>query len=328
MNGIEVTEIQDLSKIYLRYPKLIQKYFKKDDYDIMIVGEASQYVMPLAITLKKFSNIPLIFDTFVSLYDTNQDRNIFQSAIASKFFFNFDKYNCIFSDIILQGTYQDVNYFHDTFGIEVEKLRTVYIGADSDIFYPIEKKNSTKDVCNVLFYGTYIPLHGIEFIVKAAKLLESYKDIKFQIIGTGQEIENIERLCGQLKSRNITFIKRFVEYDELPNFISNSNICLGIFGGTDKAKRVIPTKAYQIIAMKKPLITGDSPAARELFLNGKNAILCKMANPKALADSILMLKEDEKLRLKIAENGYNLFKDQLTPYIIGKNMKNILEEII
>jgi len=327
-NGIDVIEVQDSSRIYLRYPKLIKKYIETDNYDIMIVGEASNYVMPLAVLLKKLSKKPLVFDTFVSLYDTNKDRGLHQNTIASKFYFYFDKYNFEFSDIVLSGTYQELIYYHNTFRVEREKFRRVFIGAEDNIFYPREKEEVNKDIFRVLFYGTYIPLHGIEYIVKAAKLLESHKDIKFQIIGTGQTLGDIERLSNRLKISNIEFIKRLVRYEDLPKYISNSDVGLGIFGGTEKAKRVIPTKAYQIIAMKKPLITGDSPAARELFSHKNNAILCKMADPRALADSILMLKEDERLRQKIAENGYKLFKEKLTPEVIGLQVKNILEELV
>lgn len=327
-NGIDVIEVQDSSRIYLRYPKLIKKYLEAGNYDIMIVGEASNYVMPLAILLKRLSRKPLVFDTFVSLYDTNIDRGLHQNIVASKFYFYFDRYNFEFSDIVLSGAYEELIYYHSTFGVEREKFRRVFIGAEDDIFYPREEKEVNKDIFRVLFYGTYIPLHGIEYIVRAAKLLESHKDIKFQIIGTGQILGDIEKLCDQLKICNIDFIKNLVRYEDLPKYISNSDVCLGIFGGTEKAKRVIPTKAYQIIAMKKPLITGDSPAARELFSHKNNAILCKMADPSALADSILMLKEDEKSRQKIAENGYKLFKENLTPKVIGLQVKNILEELV
>jgi len=46
-----------------------------------------------------------------------------------------------------------------------------------------------------------------------------------------------------------------------------------------------------------------------------------MANPEALAEAILTLKDDEKLRDKIAENGYRLFKEKLTPKAIGKESR-------
>ena len=80
--------------------------------------------------------------------------------------------------------------------------------------------------------------------------------------------------------------------------------------------------------MSKPLITGNSPAARELLTNMDNSLLVPMANPKMLADAILTLKEDKNLRDRIAKNGYALFKRKLTPRTIGAGLKSILTELV
>lgn len=326
-HGVDVIEVRDSSKIYLRYPRLLKKYSGVNSYDVMIAGELSHYVMPLAIMLKGIARRPLISDPFTSLYDTNIDRGFHpENSFVSKCYFYFDKYSDRFSDIILQCTYQDIAYYHNTFGIEKRKLRRVFVGAEDDIFYP--RPNVRNDTAfEVLFYGGYIPAHGIEYIIKAAKLLERHRNIRFHIIGTGQTQESIRELCKRLKIVNVRFTD-WVDYTDLPIYISNSDVCLGIFGASYKASRVIPTKAYQAIAMKKPLITGDSPAARELFSNMNNAILCETANPRALADSILMLRDNRELREVIAENGYDLFKERLTPGAIGLAVKDILEELV
>lgn len=335
--GVDVTEVTDSSQILIRYPKLARKYLSEKDFDVIFVGEASNYVQPLAILLKKITKKPLIFDTYVSLYDTNQDRGVHQNPVLSKLFYNLDKYNCLFSDVVLQDTNQNVEYFHETFHIEKEKFRRLLIGAEDEIFYPQNEysvndkdykisPDKNPESFKVLFYGTYIPLHGIEYIIRAAKILEN-ENISFQIIGRGQTFPEIQKLYASLNLSNIEF-KGLVDYQELPNYIAQSDACLGIFGGTEKSMRVIPTKAYQILAMEKPLITGYSPGALELFENRNNALLCEMANPESLASAILELKEDEKLRTRIAVQGYNLFQEKLTPEKIGLEALKIIKSIL
>lgn len=335
--GVEVTEVTDSSQILIRYPKLAKKYLSEKDFDVIFVGEASNYVQPLAILLKKITKKPLLFDTYVSLYDTNQDRGVHQNPLLSKLFYNLDKYNCLLSDVVLQDTNQNVEYFHETFHIEKEKFRRLLIGAEDDLFYPqnvrLNNQNEKeinfkeqKESFKVLFYGTYIPLHGIEYIVRAAKILEN-ENISFQLIGRGQTFPEIQKLYRNLNLSNIEF-KGMVDYQDLPNYIAQSDACLGIFGGTEKSMRVIPTKAYQILAMQKPLITGYSPGALELLENRNNAILCEMANPESLASTILELKEDEKLRKNIASNGYKLFQEKLTPEKIGLEAINIIKNVL
>jgi glycosyltransferase involved in cell wall biosynthesis len=170
-------------------------------------------------------------------------------------------------------------------------------------------------------------LQGIPYIIKAAKLLESYPDIYFKVIGSGQLSKEIRELSKNLQLKNISFIE-WVKYEELPEHIANTDVCLGIFGDTEKAKRGIPIKAFEALAVGKPLITGDSPAAKEVFLDKENAILCKIANAEALATSILLLKRDIKLRKKIAEAGKKLYRDKLSIDYIGKVMKVALTETI
>jgi glycosyltransferase involved in cell wall biosynthesis len=179
----------------------------------------------------------------------------------------------------------------------------------------------------VLFYGKFIPLQGIPYIIKAAKLLEKDRDIEFEIIGSGQLSENIKKLAQEMNIQNVSFID-WVNYRELPAHIQRADICLGIFGNTPKARRGIPIKVYEALSMKKPVITGNSPAAREVFDHKINSILCEMANSKALAESILLLKKDKKLREDIAEAGFQLYQNHFSTKQIAKKFENALNRCL
>ena len=323
--GVEVCEVTDSSQILIRYPRMARKFFAQEDFDVIIVGEASNYVQPLAILLKKIINKPLVFDTYVSLYDTNKDRGVHQNPLLRKLFYYLDKYNCQYSDLVLQDTNNSAQYFEQTFNIPSSKFRRLLIGAEDDLFYPRDVTRDD-DKFKVLFYGTYIPLHGIEYIIQSAKLLEN-ENIDFQLIGNGQTFSEIKALKEDLNLSNVYFTD-MVPYTDLPDYIAKSDVCLGIFGGTEKSMRVIPTKAYQILAMGKPLITGNSPGARELLVNDENAVLCDMGSAESLANSILRLKNDKKLRDRLGRNGFKLFKKSLSPEKIGEEMLGILNEVI
>ena len=93
------------------------------------------------------------------------------------------------------------------------------------------------------FHGYFIPLQGVEYIFETAKILEK-KDVKFNIIGS-----KIKKQYQNKNFSNVNFIEN-VPYKKLPVYISEADICLGIFGDTTKTKRVIPNKIYEAIAMK------------------------------------------------------------------------------
>ncbi|MBN1383304.1 MAG: glycosyltransferase family 4 protein [Elusimicrobia bacterium] len=325
-NGVEVTECRvKYSSLWKVYIQLLRKYLSRTGgYDAVIIGETGYLYVPLVKILTLLSKKPVILDAFFSEYDNHIDRKVLkENSFKAKKLFYEDKLGCRLADMVLLDTDEHIRYFRQLFGLNKVRFKRIFIGADDTIFYPREN-HADSDSFLVFFHGTYIPLHGIEYIIRAAKLLEKYKDIKFLLIGDGQTMPESKALCSQLALRNISLLP-LVKEGELPEYIIKANVCLGVFGDTPKTKRVIPHKVYQILAMKKPLITGDSPAIREVIVDKKHAILCETANPHALAEAILLLKNDIFLSRQIAENGYKLFREQFTPEIIGKQVKELLQ---
>jgi len=320
-NGVEVIECRDDSPGLKKFLILFLKHWKlRKSYDVMIVGFLGQMIMPFA---KIVARKPIIFDAFLSLYDSNVfDRQVIKPKSFKAFYYWFlDWISMRLADIILFDTNQHIEYAMEKFGVRKEKLVRILVGAQDKIFYP---RSIVKSDSNFLvgFYGTYIPLQGVEFIVKAAKEVESYKDIKFMLIGSGQEKQTILKLAQDLKIKNIDFVD-FLSQDRLALEIAKTDVCLGIFGKTEKTQRVIPNKVYQCAAMKKPIITADTPAMRELF-DDKDVMMIRAANPKALADAILILKDNYERREELAENCFNKFIKYATPEVLGRELKKVL----
>lgn len=331
--GIDVINCTSISKSYMaRYLEVIFKFIlnKRSNFDIVFIGFFGQPLVPI---IRMITDKPIIFDAFLSAYDTMCfDRKKFRpDSIFGKFFYWMDKTSCNLSNIVLLDTFAHMDYFAKTFGLNSNNLRTIYVGADESVFFPVPiNKDYSKFV--VFYYSTYLPLHGIEYIVKAAKLLEKYKEIEFQIMGTGIEYSKIIKLSDALNIHNIKYIDgvSINKFNEIvKKYIANADVCLGgHFSNSDKGKRVIAGKTFEFIAMKKPVIVGDNPANRELFEDKKNALFVEHANSDALANAILELKDNEELRKRIAEDGYKTFKERCTPELIGKDINRIMAEML
>ena len=237
-----------------------------------------------------------------------------------------DKSACSLADIVLLDTNEHIKYFCSEFELDKGKFRRVWIGADDSIFYPRQVNKNKK--FTVIFHGKFIPLQGVEYIIKAAKLLEGKgsEGIEFKIIGEGYNYSSMLDLASNLNVQNIEFLG-YANYNRLPALLSKAHIGLGIFGSSDKARRVIPNKAYEILALGLPLLTGDSAAIRELLEDKKDCVLCKIADEHSLAQSVLLLMKDSKLRKKIANGGYRTFKKNCSVEVIGKITKKILLEL-
>ena len=105
-------------------------------------------------------------------------------------------------------------------------------------------------------------------------------------------------LARELHLRNVTFLP-FVPLPQLPSLIHSADLCLGIFGTSEKARRVIPHKVLDAIACGVPVITADTPAIRERFANNPLVHLVPAGNAQELARRILNV-----LSLTSVEPGY------------------------
>ena len=112
---------------------------------------------------------------------------------------------------------------------------------------------------------------------------------------------------------------------QLAQRVSRADICLGIFGTTPKASRVIPNKVFQSMALRRPVITADTPAIREVFQPGEHLLTCCAGDPRALAETIYLLVENPSLRRSIADSGSRSIQERFTTAQIGRDLATVLE---
>lgn len=308
-----------------KYFELIRKFLKikkENNLAAILVAFPGQEVMFLARFLTRK---PIIFDAFTSHYGGYiLDRKYYSKKSPQAHYYRFlDKWSCRLADLVLLDTQAHIDFFIKEFDLPRKKFRKVFVGTDPSVFYP--KETSKNDRFNVHFHGNYIPLQGVEYIIKAAKIVEK-EEIHFNLIGRGQTYSKCRKLAEKLNVDNVDFID-FVPYEILPDYINKTDISLGIFGDTPKTDLVIPNKVFEAIACAKPVITASTPAIKEIFEHGKNCWLVPAADPEALVEAIVYLRDNHDVREKIAGGGYELYNDKFTPIVIGKRLEEIIQEI-
>jgi len=308
------------------YCRLIVQYFQSGEFDFLFVGYIGQFDVFLARALKALHCKPIVFDAFYSLYDTMvKDRGLYpENSLMAKMLRLVDRGSVKCSDLALLDTNEHIKYFCGEFGLDPGRFLAVPLGVDQANFHPRPAPNDD-GVLEIVNYSSYIPLHGLEVILRAADLLRNHKDVRFTLIGKGQLFPEMKALAEKLKLENVEFIE-WLSHKELVEKAAGADVLLGIFGVTEKAGRVIPYKAYEALALGRPLITGDSAAARELLVNGEHCLLSPMGDPEALAQKILLLKQDSALREKIARAGLELFQRRCTWESIGSAILQRLNE--
>ena len=120
----------------------------------------------------------------------------------------------------------------------------------------------------------------------------------------------------------------WVEYERLPGELGAAGCALGIFGTSPKAARVIPNKAYQALACGTPLITGDTPAARELLTDEENALLVPPGDAAALAGAMRRVAADSELAKSLGRNGRAIYEDRASEEVLGERWRTLLEALV
>jgi glycosyltransferase involved in cell wall biosynthesis len=117
----------------------------------------------------------------------------------------------------------------------------------------------------------------------------------------------------------------WVEYELLPGELHRAGCALGVFGTSEKAARVIPNKAFQALACGTPLVTADTPGARELLVDGESALLVPAGEPEALAKAVRRLATDPALAERLSAGGLAAYRGHASEDVLGRRWRSLLE---
>lgn len=266
------------------YSQILQ--LEPDEFDTVFIGFSPQLILPLFYW--KFRKKEIIIDFFISAYDTfvNDRKIVTENNILAKIMYKLDRITLKWAKHIVVDTKADLNYFSKEFECERNKFSVLYLEANKEIFYPRpqNKPDDLKDKFVVLYFGSILPLQGVDIVLETIKLLENERSIFFQIIGP------IPEKYEKPIQNNVEYIE-WLNQDELANYIANSDLCLaGHFSGKiDKAKRTIAGKAYIYYAMGKPVILGECEANKERFSKSDLIYFVRQGSPVALKTKIMEL---------------------------------------
>lgn len=272
--------------------------------------------------VKRYSKAPVIFDPLISKYLTKIGDYGVKWKAPYKYVVDWLAFHR--ANILIWDTKQHHDYLKKMYKLHQSSTH-IYIGVDTNKFYPIEKIKENNEQTVVGFYGSFNPLQGIDVIVKAANLLRSHTNIRFEIIGFGATYIEIMKLSSELQITNITWTPK-VPYEELNAAINRFDICLGVFGKSKKADLVIPNKIFHYTGAQKATITRKTDGILEIFNHdGREEIVTVDGTPEELAEAILNLSNDREKRESVAKAGYDLVSQNYNQHKIAASFVNFLE---
>lgn len=282
-----------LATIVLRYPWALWRLMRTQKGSAILLPYPGIVEIFLIAPIARILRRKVVLDAFLPIHDTIvSDRALInQHGLLAKAIWWFERTGLRLADIILADTDAHGDYFAQEFGIDPAKFVTVLVGAETQ-FSPEAARDDVEDLLGprdgrpiVLFYGQLIPLHGVPTIIEAAEVSRG-SGARWIIVGRGQLEPMLRETMASEKGTAIEWIE-WVDYKRLPALIARADICLGVFGASEKAARVIPNKLFQQLAVGKPVITRESPAVAPLAkVHPQSLCTVPPTDPRALADAV------------------------------------------
>lgn len=275
----------------LAYPRLLWRYLTAPQHDVVLIAYPGIIDLFVLRAFAWMRRVPISLDWFLSAYDTIVlDRRLMHRCNpAAGTIFAVEWCAIRLADMVFMDTAAHARRMERLFGLSEGRIGRVWVGAEAGEFALADIPCDNVDNRNlaVLFYGQCIPLHGASTIVEAASLLRD-APIDWHLIGTGQEARKIDAELERLQLPRVHRVD-WVPYERLREALARADVVLGIFGTSDKAASVIPNKVFQTLMARRPLITRDSAAIRELVAHSPPHVqLVAPGDAKALAAAVML----------------------------------------
>lgn len=288
--------------------------------DLVWVPVARQRDVAAACRWARRRGVPVMFDPMISAWDKKVLEQMKWRAEEPRAKRLLARETRLFNavDRVLCDTSCHADFFHKHMGVPRERLGVLLTGTDEAVFKPAESDppHDPQAPLRILYHGKYLPLHGMEVIVEAARRTQGL-NIHWDFLGWGAYKAATEEKAKGIG--NITFLEQ-VPYVEVPRVIRSADIVLGVFGTTEKASRVIGNKVYEAMACARPVInehcTGYPPEAKEC----PAITFIPPGDPQALVDAVVPWIERREELFALRQEARAFFERHLSMAVIRNQL--------
>jgi len=174
---------------------------------------------------------------------------------------------------------------------------------------------------NILFFGRIVSYKGLDYLIEANKLIKEHiPDVTITIAGEGG-FTKYEKLIG--KDKNFVILNRFIPDEEVAELFGKASlVVLPYIAGTQSGVITIAG------AFKKPVVATDVGNFSEMVENGQTGLIVPPGNANALAEAIIKLLRDDKLREEMGENAYRMVREKFSWNDIARKTFEVYKEAI
>ncbi|MBB6400910.1 glycosyltransferase involved in cell wall biosynthesis [Methanococcus maripaludis] len=212
---------------------------------------------------------------------------------------------------------------------DMHKIKMIRFGIDTKMFSKNKKSNFLKvqNDNKVLIISTrnLKPIYDIQTLIYAAKImLSKNKKVQFLIIGEGSQKNELINLTKNLGiSDNISFLGS-IPYKQMPTYLSSSDI----YVSTSLSDSGLACSTAEAMSCGLPVVITDFGDNSEWVKPDINGYLFEPKNPEKLANSLLMLIDDNDKKIRMGQKNNEDINKKYNYYLEMEKVEKIYKEII
>lgn len=309
----------------LRYPEVVLRlcktriFDKPDAYVITFRG----YEMLLAMRLT-FVRKPIIFDELVNFTEWMEEHGRLRAgSVPYRLFRWWYGRLARYCRFILADTDAHGELSAKLNKLSIDRYRTIPVSTDETVFFP-QAAGKTENF-TVVYYGNMLALHGLGYVLDAARLLKHAPNIQFRLIGGKKQVAEA---CAKAAADGANVIhENWVPFEDLPAIVRSAGLALGgPFGDTAQSQYVVTGKTFQSLACAAPVLVGRNEV-HEGFADKQNCLVVPQADPAAIASAISWAEAHREELARIGQAGRKLYDDHFSQAVINRRVQKILEEL-
>jgi glycosyltransferase involved in cell wall biosynthesis len=169
--------------------------------------------------------------------------------------------------------------------------------------------------------------HKLDTVLEAAELLRDRSDIAFLLVGDGAERE---RLVAEVAARGLTNVVMLGQQPKsaMPGIWAASDAALVLLRRVDTFKTVIPSKMFEAMAMRCPMILGVEGEARALMEAGGAGIAITPESAEELAAAVTRLADDPAFAAQLGESGRGFVAQEFDRRVLAERLLGEMQALV
>ena len=213
-------------------------------------------------------------------------------------------------------------------GADHKRVHVIPMGVDLKKRFVPAKSRRNKDY--LLFVGRLVKKKGLQYLIHALPLiLKRHPQVYLQIAGDGPEKRKLKRECENLGISDYVRFLGALKNEDLPILYQTSNVVVFPSVISDDGDREgFGLVLVEALGCECATVATDLPAMQDIIVDGKTGLVVPQQNIRQLAEKVICLLDDPKLRRFLGREGRRFVLKHYDWNIIARQYSELIASMI